>query len=78
MSALLDRETNDHLFNMENILYIHSKNTEISVIVIEPYILDELPEKKHVSSPNRGLYEAHFGAVNSTIATRIDKIKGNP
>ena len=69
MSALLDRETNDHLFNMENILYI---------IVIEPYILDGLPEKKHVSSPNLGLYDAHFGAVNSTIATRNDKIKGNP
>ena len=51
---------------------------EISVIVIEPYILDELPEKKHVSSPNLGLYAAHFGAVNSTIATIIDKIKGNP
>ena len=54
------------------------RNTKISVTVIEPYILDELPEKKHVSSPNRGLYEAHFGAVNSTNARRIDKIKGNP
>ena len=50
----------------------------ISVIVIELYILDKLPEKKHVSSPNLGLYDAHFGAVNSTIATRNDKIKGNP
>ena len=71
MSALFDI----HLHNIENISYILNK---IFKIVIVLYILDELPEKKHVSSPNRGLYEAHFGAVNSTIATRIDKIKGNP
>ena len=71
MSSLFDRHNNDHLYNIESILQIFK-------ILIVPYILDELPEKKHVSSPNLGLYEAHFGAVNSTMATRIDKIKGNP
>ena len=65
---------------MEQSVAIFPRNNieNISVIVIELYILDKLPEKKHVSSPNLGLYDAHFGAVNSTIATRNDKIKGNP
>ena len=37
-----------------------------------------LPEKKHVSSPNLGRYEAHFGEPNSTITVSNETIKGRP
>ena len=61
------------------IIYITYRTSYTFLInCMELYILDKLPEKKHVSSPNLGLYDAHFGAVNSIIATRNDKIKGNP
>ena len=41
-------------------------------------IVHSLPEKKQLSSPNLGRYEAHFGAANSTMTVKIETINGNP
>ena len=49
-----------------------------SEIIYKLYFCDGLPEKKQVSSPNLGLYDAHFGAVNSTMAVNSEMIKGKP
>ena len=52
------------------------------IIEIWRYIFHDadviLPEKKQVSSPNRGLYMAHLGDVNSTISVNILIIRGIP
>ena len=37
-----------------------------------------IPEKKQVSSPNRGLYMAHRGEENSIISVRKLIIRGIP
>ena len=42
------------------------------------WIFNAIPEKKHTSSPKRGLYGAHVGAENSTIIVNNKTTKGNP
>ena len=41
-------------------------------------ILVKLPVKKHVFSPNLGLYMAHLGAENSVTAVKRKTTKGAP
>ena len=41
-------------------------------------ILAKLPVKKHVFSPNLGLYMAHLDAENSVTAVKKQTMKGSP